>query len=94
MHRAIAKREHERHALLQRFRSDLVSPRIHHAMSIQNYKDFEKGNLSYVEDFGEKGRLPIPPGKKLAVGSSSLHIAMRVRFIKTNVVTCMDARLQ
>lgn len=40
-------------------------------MSLQNYKDFEKGNTNYVEGFGNKGSLPIPPGKKLAIGMLS-----------------------
>ena len=44
-------------------------------MSIQNYKDFDKENANYAEhSFGSKGELPIPPGKKLAVGT--LTVAM------------------
>lgn len=40
-------------------------------MSVENYKDFPKANDNYVEQsFGkDQGSLPIPPGKKLAVGA-------------------------
>ncbi|EJF66406.1 carbonic anhydrase [Dichomitus squalens LYAD-421 SS1] len=33
------------------------------------YKDFEKPNEAYVANFGDKGNLPLPPSKKLLIGT-------------------------
>lgn len=31
------------------------------------YKDFAKPNEEYVATFGDKGKLPLPPSKKLLI---------------------------
>lgn len=84
VHRAIAEREHEwdTHWPLYHSRTSVAwSVFIATAMSVQNYRDFEKGNSVYIGGFGGKGSLPIPPGKKLAVGSLSLSLCPFIAFI-------------
>ena len=52
------------------------------------YKDFTKANEAYVATFGDKGELPLPPAKKLLIGtfrpsvtsfivSQKLHVLFR-----------------
>ncbi|PVG02051.1 carbonic anhydrase [Serendipita vermifera] len=48
-------------------------------MSVENYKSFPSANDNYTSQFGDKGSLPLPPGKKLTIGKTE--------------ITCMDARL-
>ncbi|CCA68022.1 hypothetical protein PIIN_01889 [Serendipita indica DSM 11827] len=36
-------------------------------MSVENYKNFGASNDQYVSQFGNKGSLPLPPGKKLTI---------------------------
>ena len=38
-------------------------------MSTHAHAHFEEGNLSYVNGFKDKGKLAIPPAKRLAIGS-------------------------
>lgn len=38
------------------------------ATSTPVHKDFVAKNAPYVESFGEKGAIPLKPGKKLAIG--------------------------
>ena len=33
------------------------------------YQDFVKANEAYVANFGDKGKLPLPPAKKLLIGT-------------------------
>ena len=42
------------------------------------YEDFEKHNEAYVASFGDKGNLPLPPSKKLLIGTS-VYIRVRPR---------------
>lgn len=35
------------------------------------HKLFEKANEAYVATFGDRGSLPMPPGKKLAIGKDA-----------------------
>lgn len=43
------------------------------------YKDFTKANERYVASFGEKGKLPLPPAKKLLISESSRSPWARLR---------------
>jgi len=38
-------------------------------MSTHAHTHFEEGNLPYVTGFKDKGKLAIPPAKRLAIGS-------------------------
>lgn len=38
-------------------------------MSTHAHTHFEEGNLPYVTGFKDKGKLTIPPAKRLAIGS-------------------------
>lgn len=40
------------------------------------YKDFTKHNDVYVANFGDKGNLPLPPGKKLLIGMSFVPVSI------------------
>ncbi len=41
------------------------------------YKDFKQHNEAYVANFGDKGNLPLPPGKKLLIGASLVPVCTR-----------------
>ena len=37
---------------------------------------FIEANKSYVASFGDKGSLPLPPGKRLTIGKTTLSVGM------------------
>jgi hypothetical protein len=58
------------------------------------HTDFVKNNEQYAATFGEKGALPLAPGKKLAIGEQDTGISILFEFNFILLVTCMDARIK
>lgn len=60
------------------------------------HEEFVKNNAEYVATFGDKGALPLKPGKKLAIGQPlyCTHGSFDNADPKHVTVTCMDARLK
>jgi hypothetical protein len=42
----------------------------------QNYKNFPAANAQYVSSFGDKGSLPLPPGKKVSKRLTALVVLL------------------
>lgn len=59
------------------------------------HTDFAKNNEEYAATFGEKGTLPLKPGKKLAIGEYQLiSRSLTSLMAPMAAVTCMDARIK
>jgi hypothetical protein len=58
------------------------------------HEDFSHHNSSYVASFGDNGKLPLPPAKKLVVGEQQLTILGELNQQLMVSVTCMDARVE
>lgn len=62
-------------------------------MSPANHTTFKSENDKYISTFGDKGSLPLPPGKHLAVGEW-MFSSLLPRYLNICTVTCMDARIE
>jgi carbonic anhydrase len=54
--------------------------------------EFKQPNQAYVDSYGNKDSLAIPPARKLAIGTSP-HESAIYKLLSLFEVTCMDARV-